>query len=145
MLDDLLHNRALVIPFGAWLLCQLSKGLFDLTVRRRLDFVHLLSSGGMPSSHSALVTALAATVARVEGMGSAAFAISLFVAAIVMYDATGVRRYVGIQAGILNKLLATQGHPSPHGPRRLRELVGHSPFEVLVGALIGLGMALLFG
>src|SRR5437763_4808905 len=97
----------------------------------------------MPSSHSALVTALATATGRVAGFGSAAFAITVVLASIVMYDAAGVRRAVSLQARILNQMIdeAFQGHP--FAEKRLRELIGHTPIQVIVGGLLGIGIALL--
>lgn len=98
----------------------------------------------MPSSHSALVSALATSVGLWEGFSSTAFAISLIFALIVMYDAAGVRRAASMQARILNQILEElfQGHPVSE--KRLWELLGHTPFEVLVGALIGVTVSSIF-
>ena len=121
----------------------LSKTILDLFQQRKLILSRLVSSGGMPSSHSALVTGLATATGRVEGLGSAPFAITVVLASIVMYDAAGVRRAVSIQARILNQMIdeAFQGHPMAE--KRLRELIGHTPIQVVVGALLGIGIGLL--
>ena len=110
---------------------------------RKLRLSRLVSAGGMPSSHSALVTSLATATGRVAGVESAAFAISLVLAAIVMYDAAGVRRAVSIQARILNQMIdeAYEGHPIAE--KRLRELIGHTPIQVFVGGLLGVIVGLL--
>ena len=101
------------------------------------------TSGGMPSSHSAAVSALATGIAISEGLDSAAFAISLVTALVVLYDAAGVRRAAGVQANILNQILTELFSGRPIAQTRLRELIGHTPFEVLVGAALGVGIALL--
>jgi acid phosphatase family membrane protein YuiD len=140
----LLENRILLAAFAAWLVAQVSKTLLELVLQRKLNPSRLVSSGGMPSSHSALVTGLATAAGRVMGLDSAAFAISVVLAGIVMYDAAGVRRAVSIQARILNQMIdeAFQGHPMAE--KRLRELIGHTPVQVLVGALLGIVVGLLF-
>jgi acid phosphatase family membrane protein YuiD len=97
----------------------------------------------MPSSHSALVTGLAAATGRVVGIESAAFAISLVLAAIVMYDAAGVRRAVSLQARILNQMIDEAFQGKPFAEKRLRELIGHTPIQVIVGGLLGVVVALI--
>ncbi len=127
----------------AWAIAQLSKILYELFRQRKLMIGRLVSSGGMPSSHSALVTGLATATGRLDGVGSAAFAISVVLAGIVMYDAAGVRRAVSLQARILNQMIDEifQGHPMAE--KRLRELIGHTPIQVLVGGLLGVAIGLL--
>jgi acid phosphatase family membrane protein YuiD len=139
----LLGNRILIAAFAAWLVAQLSKTLYELIRYRQLNFSRLVSSGGMPSSHSALVTGLATATGRVVGLGSAGFAIAVVLAGIVMYDAAGVRRAVSLQARILNQMMdeAFQGHPIAE--KRLRELIGHTPIQVVVGGLVGIAIGLL--
>jgi acid phosphatase family membrane protein YuiD len=139
----LLGNRILIAAFAAWLVAQASKTLYELIRYRKLNFSRLVSSGGMPSSHSALVTGLATATGHVMGVGSAAFAIALVLAGIVMYDAAGVRRAVSLQARILNQMMdeAFQGHPIAE--KRLRELIGHTPIQVFVGGLVGIAIGLL--
>ena len=103
----------------------------------------LVSAGGMPSSHSALVTGLATATGRQLGIASTAFAITVVLAAIVMYDAAGVRRAVSIQARILNQMIEDAFQGSLQGEKRLRELIGHTPIQVFVGGLLGVGVGLL--
>src|SRR5688572_1839763 len=104
MLQDLLTNRTLIAPVLAWLIAQWIKTLAILLRDRRLDLRLLVSSGGMPSSHSAIVTALATSVGLRQGLDSPLFAVAVLFASIVMYDAAGVRRAVGAQASILNRM-----------------------------------------
>ena len=140
---SLLDNRILWAAFLAWAAAQVSKTVYELIRQRKLLVSRLVSSGGMPSSHSALVTGLATATGRVMGVNSASFAITVVLASIVMYDAAGVRRAVSIQARIINQMIdeAFQGHPMAE--KRLRELIGHTPIQVLVGALLGIGIGLL--
>ncbi len=139
----LLDNRILLAAFFAWLIAQVSKTIYELIRLRKLHIGRLVSSGGMPSSHSALVTALATATGRVEGVESAMFAIALVLAAIVMYDAAGVRRAVSIQARILNQMIDEAFQGKPFAEKRLRELIGHTPIQVFVGGLLGIGIGLL--
>lgn len=136
-------NRVLVAAFFAWALAQISKILYELICQRRLIISRLVSSGGMPSSHSALVTGLATATGRALGVTSPIFAIAVVLASIVMYDAAGVRRAVSIQARILNQMIEEAFQGSPMAEKRLRELIGHTPVQVFVGALLGLVVGLL--
>lgn len=142
-MNALFDNRILIVAFIAWLIAQVSKTLYELIRERKLMLSRLVSSGGMPSSHSALVTGLATATGRIDGLGSAMFAIAFVLAAIVMYDAAGVRRAVSIQARILNQMIDEAFQGKPFAEKRLRELIGHTPFQVFVGALLGVGIGLL--
>ncbi len=146
VLSDLISNKALVVPVCAWALAQLLKGLLDVARERRFGLDMFVSSGGMPSSHSAMVSCLATVVALTSGVGSVAFAVSVVLAMIVMYDAAGVRRAVSNQAVILNRLVRELRLRRPRGEveRDLRELIGHTPFQVIAGAAIGVTMAWLW-
>ena len=139
----LFENRILVASFIAWAIAQLTKTVYELIRYRELRLSRLVSSGGMPSSHSALVMGLATATGRIAGFESAAFAISLVLAVIVMYDAAGVRRAVSIQARILNQMIDEAYQGKPFAEKRLRELIGHTPTQVIVGGLLGIGVALL--
>jgi acid phosphatase family membrane protein YuiD len=143
MNTPIFENRALLAAFLAWAIAQVSKTIYELFKQRKLVIGRLVSSGGMPSSHSALVTGLATATGRLAGAGSVAFAITVVLASIVMYDAAGVRRAVSIQARILNQMIdeAFQGHP--FAEKRLRELIGHTPIQVFAGGLLGIVVGLL--
>ncbi len=143
MANSLLDNRVLWASFIAWAVAQISKTIYEIVRERKIVLSRIVSSGGMPSSHSALVTGLATATGRMVGVGSTMFAVTVVLAGIVMYDAAGVRRAVSIQARILNKMLdeAFQGHPIAE--QRLRELIGHTPVQVFVGGLIGIIVGLL--
>lgn len=134
----LLENQVLIAAVVAWFVAQTIKLLVELVRTHRLDLRYLVSPGGMPSAHSALVTSLATAVARQEGVGSALFAASAVFASIVMYDAAGVRQSVSIQARILNRMLDELFTQRAFSERRLRELLGHTPLEVFAGFLLGL-------
>ncbi|MCE2929971.1 MAG: divergent PAP2 family protein [Vampirovibrionales bacterium] len=124
---------------------QLFKFIGTLLFKREINFRLMVETGGMPSSHSASMTALATAVGMVDGFSSTIFAVAVGIALVVMYDAAGVRRSAGRMAGILNKI--TQDiytHETGHVPERLRELLGHTPFEVLVGGLLGIVFAIYF-
>ena len=143
MRSTLFDNRVLISAFLAWAIAQVSKTIYELFRQRKLIISRLVSSGGMPSSHSALVTGLATATGRLDGVGSTAFAISVVLAGIVMYDAAGVRRAVSIQARILNQMLDEVFAGHPIAEKRLRELIGHTPFQVFVGGLLGIVVGLL--
>jgi uncharacterized protein len=138
----LFENRILVASFIAWAIAQVTKTVYELIRYRELRLSRLVSAGGMPSSHSALVMGLATATGRIAGFESAAFAISLVLAVIVMYDAAGVRRAVSIQARILNQMIDEAFQGKPFAEKRLRELIGHTPTQVIVGGLLGIGVAL---
>lgn len=142
-MQALFGNQILVASFLAWLAAQVSKTIYECIRYRQIKFSRLVSSGGMPSSHSALVTSLATATGRLTGIGSPYFAIAVVLAGIVMYDAAGVRRAVSIQARILNQMIDEAFQGKPFAEKRLRELIGHTPVQVLVGALLGVGVALI--
>ncbi len=141
-MGKLFDNLWLCIPIITWFVVQCLKVLFDLIKHKKLNIKRLWGSGGMPSSHSALVCSLSATVALTEGIDSPMFAISVCLAAVVMYDAAGVRRAAGKQARVLNQIIESEGK-NINIQEKLIELLGHTPVEVYVGALIGIGMAIL--
>ena len=136
-MEGLLANRAVGACVVAWLLAQSTKVLIDLVREHRLNPRSLVTAGGMPSAHSAIVVALATRVGIETGLDSTAFALAAIFAAIVMYDAAGVRRAVSIQARILNRMLTEMIEAQRFNEKRLRELLGHTPFEVFVGGLLG--------
>lgn len=144
MLASLLANKLIMVPLYAWLIAQLIKVIVDLAIERKLNLRYLVSSGGMPSSHSALVTSLAASVGKRLGLESPVFAVAVLFALVVMYDAAGVRRSVGIQAAILNRMLDEYFHQHNISEERLRELIGHTPIQVFAGAALGLAVAWLW-
>ena len=142
-MNALLDNRILIASFLAWMIAQVSKTIYECIRWRQIKLSRLVSSGGMPSSHSALVSSLATATGRVVGLNSAAFAITIVLASIVMYDAAGVRRAVSIQARILNQMIDEAFQGKPFAEKKLRELIGHTPIQVFVGAVLGIGIGLI--
>jgi len=141
-LQELLRNQVLMTAGVSWLAAQLLKPVLYWITKREWDWHWLFSPGGMPSAHSAAVASLATAVGLGEGLDSAAFAIAVVTAIVVLYDAAGVRRAASIQARILNQILDELFSGRPIGQTHLRELIGHTPFEVIVGAALGIGVAL---
>lgn len=135
----------LVIPLIAWFVAQSLKVITDSVRHQRLDITRLGSAGGMPSSHTAMVMSLTALVGSRRGVASPEFAISAIFSAVVMYDATGVRRAVGIQARVLNRIVDDLLRQQGIKEDRLRELIGHTPFEVYAGGALGIALSLLLG
>ena len=129
--------------FLAWAIAQVLKVVFTSAQERRLNLRVLAETGGMPSSHAAIVMALTAAVGRLNGLTSAPFAIALIFSIVVMYDAQGVRRAAGRQAAVLNRLVEDLVSLRQFKDDRLRELLGHTPLEVLVGAALGIAVGLL--
>lgn len=141
----LFGNRIADVVFIAWFIAQFYKLLSCVVIEKRLDIRRMWGTGGMPSSHSSTVTSLAASVAIVEGEQSTLFAIALIFSGVVMYDAAGIRRAAGKQAGVLNKIVERLAHKIEEKihDETLKELLGHTPFEVLIGALLGVVVAFL--
>ena len=143
-LGDILDNRVLLVALVACLIAQLSKLVIELVKNRKLNINVLVTTGGMPSAHSALVSALAAGVGQSCGWASAEFALAMVFAIIVMYDAAGVRQAAGKQARILNQLIDELFHEHPEfNQDRLKELLGHTPFQVIAGSALGITIFLL--
>ncbi|HPQ45745.1 MAG TPA: divergent PAP2 family protein [Clostridia bacterium] len=136
--------KYLTIPFVSWVAAQALKLIIDLIVRRKIDYRRLLGSGGMPSSHSAFVVSLSTVVGIGVGFESALFGVTLAFSLIVMYDAAGVRRAAGKQAKVLNRMFHhNKGKGEFHLEEDLKELIGHTPVEVIAGALLGLAISVL--
>jgi acid phosphatase family membrane protein YuiD len=127
----------------AWTICQVAKVTLTSIRQHRLNLRVLAETGGMPSSHSAIVAGLATSVGKYAHVDSPEFAIALIFSFVVMYDAAGLRRAAGRQAAVLNRLVEDLVHMRGVQEPVLRELLGHTPFEVLVGAAIGIGVGLL--
>ena len=146
-LTALLSNRVLIISICSWMTAQVIKTIIDVIISKELNLERLVGSGGMPSCHSATVCALATSSGLIYGLDSFAFAISCVFAVVVMYDARGVRRETGNQAVLLNRMMEYFKATEPvqwkvtFNQDKLKELVGHTPLQVVVGALLGIGMA----
>ena len=143
-ISEFLSNHMLVCGVVAYFAAQILKIIILLIRERRIDFGLMFASGGMPSSHSSTVAALCISAGRIHGVGSSYFAITLILASIVMYDAAGVRRAAGEHAKILNQLLAdlTSGDQE-RTEAGLKELIGHTPLQVVMGALLGIAIPFL--
>jgi acid phosphatase family membrane protein YuiD len=135
--------RYLLPAILAWAIAQILKVGVVSVRKRHLDLRVLAETGGMPSSHSAIVAALTTSVGRLNGLTSDTFAIALIFSIVVMYDAQGVRRAAGLQASVLNRLVDDLMAQRGIQETRLRELLGHTPVEVLVGAALGIVVGLL--
>jgi len=135
--------KYLLAPIVAWTICQAAKVTLTSVRQRSLNLRVLAETGGMPSSHSAIVMGLTASIGKYAGVTSPQFAIALIFSFVVMYDAAGLRRAAGRQAAILNRLVEDLVHMRGVQEPVLRELLGHTPVEVLVGAVIGVAVGLL--
>jgi acid phosphatase family membrane protein YuiD len=140
MFLKLIHNEILLIAVLSWFFAQFAKFIINIFKFKKVDIGFLFASGGMPSSHSSTVTSLATAVGFKEGFDSALFAISCIMAIIVMYDASGVRLAVSKQAKILNEMFEKKSVTY----KKLNELVGHTPIQVFVGAILGIAIAILY-
>jgi uncharacterized protein len=141
ILSHLAISKTLVIPIAAWFVAQALKTIIQALREKQLKPRYMVSPGGMPSAHAALVCSLATTVGIIYGMESGLFAISVILAAIVMYDAASVRQTVDKQSVILNHLLADFPKTQLEFEHLLRQLVGHTRFQVVVGAALGILLA----
>ena len=141
----ILGNKILDVVTVSWFIAQFYKVISSLVVEKKVNFKRMFETGGMPSSHSSTVSALATAVGITFGVSSALFAVSAIFAIIVMHDASGIRRAAGKQAGILNRLSESLNllFENKFQQENLRELLGHTPVEVLVGAILGIAVALL--
>lgn len=135
---QILNNKVLLACFTAWFTAQLLKIIITFFSSKKIDLTRFVGSGGMPSSHTSFVMALSTSIGRLHGWDSAVFAVSLCFAFVVMYDAAGVRRAAGNQAKILNIIIEDLAHNKPLANERLKELIGHTPKEVLAGAILGI-------
>ena len=135
---EILGNRVIQAAALAWAVAQALKVMLTLAISRRFDKSRVLGSGGMPSSHSAMACAMLMTIGFREGFSSSIFALAFCFSGVVMYDAAGVRRSTGKNAAVINQLMdMLSGNGYKFDEKRLKELVGHTPIQVLAGALLG--------
>lgn len=141
---ELIQNRILICALAGWTIAQILKTLIHLLFTKKFVAERLVGSGGMPSSHSATVCALATATCIEYGAAGHEFALALILAIIVMYDAIGVRRETGIQARVLNEMIQViSDMGSDMSPQdKLKEFVGHTPLQVLMGAILGISIAI---
>lgn len=139
-MQRILENKILIIAITAWIIAGVLKVLIDLWINKKLDWRRIVGSGGMPSQHTATVVSLAIATGTYAGLQSSSFAIAVILAVVVMHDATGVRLETGKQAKVLNKMMENPifANSGEEFERRLKEYVGHTPFQVLVGAIVGI-------
>lgn len=142
-IDRILYNRPLIAAVTASVTAQTLKFFLFLIKNKKIDIGRAIGNGGMPSAHSAFVMALATKIGIVGGFDSTYFAISMAFALIVMQDAAGVRRAAGNQARILNLIIEDLSRKRPIKQERLKELIGHTPFEVIAGALLGISIGII--
>lgn len=143
-LIDFITNKFIYVPLLTWFSIQLFKVIWDLVTTKKFNFKRILGAGGMPSSHSAVVVSLATLIGRECGFNSPTFALAVIFAFVVMYDAAGVRRAAGKQAKLLNKLVETPGLSGIEVSEKLVEVLGHTPLQVIVGAIIGIIVGCIF-
>lgn len=137
-IQDFFQNRIIIASVLAWCVAQLIKVIITWWIDKKFDWRRCFGMGGMPSSHTAFVFSMALMCGLQEGFGSAVFAVSFMLMAVVIYDALGVRAETGKQGAVLNQLIREvliEGKPITE--ERLKELVGHTPLEVLGGLIIG--------
>ncbi len=142
--EELISNRILWVSVASWFAAQLIKILIELWKNKKLDARLLMSSGGMPSSHTSFVIAMSMSVGIEVGFDSAMFAICAIVSMVVMYDAAGVRRAAGKQAEVINMLVHSLENTGIKLDKKLKELLGHSPIEVGAGGILGILVAYCF-
>ncbi len=141
---DIFKNDILWTALLGWLTAQVIKVILVFITNKRLDFKRLTGSGGMPSSHSSITMSLTMSIGFVYGFDSGLFAVAMIMSFVVMYDASGVRRSAGQQAAILNKLVEDwENGKFKNTDKKLKELLGHTPLEVLAGALLGIIIAII--
>ncbi len=146
-LAELSHNRIFMSAALGWLVAQVLKTMIYTIINKQFVAERMVGGGGMPSSHSSTVCALAVATGMEYGGGSFEFAIAAMLAIIVMYDAMGVRRETGIQGRVLNEMLEifTNMGKEISAEAKLKELVGHTPLQVLMGAILGILIAVITG
>jgi uncharacterized protein len=141
-LSGIFQNHVLLTAMVGWILAQALKPPIDFILSRKWNWALFFAAGGMPSSHSALVTTTAIAAGLYNGFDSPVFAVATAIAMVVVYDATGIRRQAGMQAQKINILVEEllKGHPISE--EHLREVLGHTPLEALGGVLLGLAVAI---
>lgn len=145
--EQFCNNKILISSITGWFVAQVLKTIIHLILSREFSPERLVGSGGMPSSHSATVCALATATYMEYGIGGHEFALAAILAIIVMYDARGVRWEAGKQAKILNEMISiftNMGNSLKTPEEKLKEFVGHTPLQVLMGALLGIFISILF-
>ena len=143
MIDGFLQNRVLVAGVFAWVVGQFLKFPLEYIFNKHWNWGIMFSSGGMPSSHSALVTAVALSIGFQDGFDTSIFALATAMAMIIIYDAAGVRRQAGIHAERINEIMKNFIESRHFEEEDLKEMLGHTPFEVIAGVLLGFFISLM--
>ena len=143
-MNTVFQNKILVITFVVWIIAQGIKVFVGIIREKRFNFRWFIGTGGMPSSHAAGATALATTCGLQEGFDSVFFALATVFAIVTMFDAQGVRRSAGQQAAILNNILDDIYWKGKLENKRLMELIGHTPLQVIIGAILGISFSVFF-
>ena len=142
-LEQLFSNKMLWVAILSWFIAQLLKVIVTLWQEHRLDFSKFWASGGMPRSHSAFVMALTISIGQVYGYDSGYFSIATVFSFIVMYDAAHVRLQAGRQAAVINQIIEVLENPNLNPEERLKEILGHTPIQVLAGGILGFVVSIL--
>ncbi len=137
-------GKAFFAVFLSWFLAQALKVILGGTQKKKFDFRWLFDTGGMPSAHSATVSSLATAIGLYYGFNTIPFLLALILCLITMFDAAGVRRHFGRQATLLNQMLDDFYSKGAVPEKKMKELLGHTPFEVFAGALVGILVAVIF-
>lgn len=149
ILKDILSNHVILAPIIAWAVSQILKTITYLIVEKKFVFKRIISDGGMPSAHSATVISLAVMCGWTQGFDSAAFAIAMILAVVIMRDAVGVRRESGINASAIKQLAdrsnkELEDGEAPIETNKLKVLVGHTPLQVVCGCVVGIAVCILY-
>ena len=140
-LGGVFHNPILLIALSAWILAQIIKVPLEYIRTREWNWALVLSTGGMPSSHSSLVASTAHAVGLFFGFNTPLFAVAVVIAMIVIYDATGIRRQAGRHAALINAMISDLASGHPLKEEHLREVLGHTPLQAVTGTLLGIFIA----
>lgn len=141
--EKIFTNKYLLAPLILWFCIQFFKVLQELITTKKFNFKRIVGAGGMPSSHSAISMCIATMIGKSEGFDSSIFALALIFSLVVMYDAAGVRRAAGKQAKLLNKIIETPGLSNVQVQEKLVEVLGHTPIQVFVGAILGIAVGII--
>lgn len=144
IVNEIIANKAIWVSVLAWFIAQLIKVVTVIIKDKKIDFTRFVGNGGMPSSHTSFIISLTVVAGKIKGFDSIEFAVTTAISLIVMVDAAGVRRAAGMQAKVLNELLFSSDHKIK-SDIQLKELLGHSPLEVFMGALLGIFLGVLLG
>lgn len=143
-IKEITNNHILGVSILSWFIAQSLKVVITLIYDHKIDFSKFFASGGMPSSHSSFVVALAISIGQIYGYDGVLFAIAAVFSCIVMYDAANVRLHAGKQAAMINQIIAVLEDPNLNPEERLKEILGHTPLQVIAGAILGIIVAILF-